>query len=55
MRDVRGDVIRRQLKADHGVDVARVRSICGYLIHGETSHEPIAERVAGLFADPILA
>ena len=29
MRDVRGDVVRRQLIADHGVDVGIVRSICG--------------------------
>ena len=54
MRDVRGDVVRRQLKADHGVEVNMVRSICGYLIHGETPHETIAERVDDLFADPII-
>ena len=54
MRDVRGDVVRRQLKADHGIDVAHVRSICGYLINGETPHERIAERVDDLFADPII-
>lgn len=54
MRDVRGDVVRRQLKADHGVTVANVRSICGYLISGETSSDAIAERVDDLFADPII-
>ena len=54
MRDVRGDVVRRQLKADHGVDVERVRSICGYLISGETTPTAIAERVDDLFADPII-
>ena len=54
MRDVRGDVIRRQLQADHGVSVERVRSICGYLIEGETASESIAERVEDLFADPII-
>ena len=54
MRDVRGDVVRRQLKADHGIDVAQVRSICGYLINGETTQERIAERVDDLFADPII-
>ena len=54
MRDVRGDVVRRQLKADHGVDVTRVRSICGYLIHGQTEQEAIAQRVDDLFADPII-
>ena len=54
MRDVRGDVVRRQLKADHNVDVAHVRSICGYLIQGETSADAIADRVDDLFADPII-
>ena len=54
MRDVRGDVVRRQLQADHGVSVERVRSICGYLIEGETASESIAERVEDLFADPII-
>ena len=54
MRDVRGDVIRRQLQADHGISVERVRSICGYLIEGETASESIAERVEDLFADPII-
>ena len=54
MRDVRGDVVRRQLKADHNISVAKVRSICGYLINGETSSEAIAERVDDLFADPII-
>ena len=54
MRDVRGDVVRRQLKADHNISVAKVRSICGYLISGETSSEAIAERVDDLFADPII-
>ena len=54
MRDVRGDVIRRQLNADHAVSVGRVRSICGYLINAETPSETIAQRVDDLFADPII-
>ena len=54
MRDVRGDVVRRQLHADHGCNVQRVRSICGYLIQGQTSAEAIAARVDDLFADPII-
>ena len=54
MRDVRGDVIRRQLNADHAVSVGRVRSICGYLINAETPSEAIAQRVDDLFADPII-
>ena len=54
MRDVRGDVVRRQLMADHGVNVSTVRSICGYLIHGETPSSVVASRVDDLFADPII-
>ena len=54
MRDVRGDVVRRQLMADHGVSVAMVRSICGYLVHGETTSLAVASRVDDLFADPII-
>ena len=54
MRDVRGDVVRRQLNADHAVSVGHVRSICGYLIHAETPSETIAQRVDDLFADPII-
>ena len=55
MRDVRGDVVRRQLKADHNITVTNVRSICGYLISGETPPSAVAERVDDLFADPIIA
>ena len=54
MRDVRGDVVRRQLMADHGLSVATVRSICGYLIHGQTPSSDVAPRVDDLFADPII-
>ena len=54
MRDVRGDVIRRQLMADHGLAVDEVRSICGYLINGQTPSQAIAERIDDLFADPII-
>ena len=54
MRDVRGDVVRRQLKADHGVEVADVRTVCGYLVNGATSTEAISERIEDLFADPII-
>ena len=53
MKDVRGDVVRRQLAADHNVHVSEVRSIYGFLVNGETTAEPIAQRVDDLFADPI--
>jgi len=54
MRDVRGDVVRRQLMADHGIEVQEVRTVCGYLIEGDTSSEAIAARVDDVFADPII-
>ena len=54
MRDVRGDVVRRQLAADHGLEVPQVRSITGFLLNGETSTEAIQTRVDDLFADPII-
>ena len=54
MRDVRGDVVRRQLAADHNIIVPEVRSIYGFLVNGETLPETIAERIDDLFADPII-
>ena len=54
MRDVRGDVVRRQLAADHNVNVPEVRSVYGFLVNGETPSETIAERMDDLFADPII-
>jgi len=54
MRDVRGDVLRRQLMADHGIEVQEVRTVCGYLIEGDTPSEAIAARVDDVFADPII-
>ena len=54
MRDVRGDVIRRQLKADHNIDVGEVRSINGFLIKSSIGKTDIANRVNDLFADPII-
>ena len=41
MRDVRGDVVRRQLNADHGISVGDVRSVCGYLIQADTPSDEI--------------
>ena len=54
MRDVRGDVVRRQLIADHGVDVGIVRSICGYLIRSQYDAPSITPRVQDIFSDPII-
>lgn len=54
MKDVRGNVVRRQLLADHGVEVGEVRSICGYLISSDTPTEAIEARSDDLFVDPII-
>ena len=54
MRDVRGDVVRRQLIADHGIDVGIVRSICGYLIRSKYDASLITPRVQDIFSDPII-
>jgi phosphoribosylformylglycinamidine synthase II len=54
MKDVRGNVVRRQLLADHGLEVGEVRSICGYLISSDTPTEAIEARSDDLFVDPII-
>jgi len=54
MRDVRGDVIRRQLMADHNIKVGNIRSINGFLIKSNIEKAEIAERVNDLFSDPII-
>ena len=54
MRDVSGDVVRRQLASDHSISVQEVRSIVGYLIKSEIDSDSIASRVNDLFADPII-
>ena len=54
MRDVRGDVVRRQLMADHNIKVAEVRSINGFLIKSSINKSEITERVNDLFSDPII-
>ncbi len=54
MRDVRGDSVKRQIQADHGIEISEVRSIVGYLISSDISSEQISERVDDVFADPII-
>ena len=54
MRDVRGDVVRRQLAADHGISVTEIRSIVGFLIKSDIDADSISARVNDLFADPII-
>ena len=54
MRDVRGDVVRRQLAADHGIEVGDVRSVVGFLVKSDVSSEQIAQRIDDLFADPVI-
>ena len=54
LRDVRGDVVRRQLLADYGIEVSKIRSIVGFLISSSISPEEIENRADDLFADPII-
>jgi len=54
LRDVRGDVVRRQLSADHNLDFSGVKTIVGFLINSDIPHEEIALRADDLFADPII-
>ena len=54
MRDVRGDSVKRQLVADHNIDIDSVRSIVGFLISSEITSEQVSERADDVFADPII-
>ena len=54
MRDVRGDLVKRQLLADHGIAIGNVRSVVGYLISSDIDPTNIADRVDDIFADPII-
>ena len=54
LKDVRGDVVRRRLKADHNIDFSEVRSIVGFLINSDINATLISERADDLFADPII-
>ena len=54
MRDVLGDVIQRQIFADHGIDVGKVRSIRGYLIRSQYDASEIEPHVQDIFSDPII-
>ena len=54
LSDVRGDVVRRQLLADHELKVGDVRSIVGFLISSSISSDDISNRADDLFADPII-
>ena len=54
LRDVRGDVVRRRLKADHNFNFSEVRSIVGFLISSDIDATSISERANDLFADPII-
>ena len=54
MHDVLGDVVQRQLLADHGIDVGKIRSIRGYLIRSTYSASEIEPHVQDIFSDPII-
>ena len=52
--DVRGNLVRQRLKADHGWDVLQVRSIVGFLVRSPADEATIGALVDDLFADPII-
>jgi hypothetical protein len=54
LSDVRGNVVRRQLMADHNINVGNIRSIVGFLISSSIESADISSRVDDLFADPII-
>ena len=54
MRDVRGDSVKRQLAADHSIQIDSVRSIVGFLIDSEITSEEVSLRADDIFADPII-
>ena len=54
MKDVRGDSVKRQLTADHGIEIDNVRSIVGFLISSEITSDEVASRADDVFADPII-
>ena len=54
MKDVRGDSVKRQLAADHNIEIDSVRSIVGFLISSKITSKQVSERVDDVFADPII-
>ena len=54
MKDVRGDVIRRQMAQDLSIEVTDVRSIVGYLVNSDVNQNDIYARVDDIFCDPII-
>ena len=55
MKDVRGDSVKRQLIADHGIEIDNVRSIVGFLISSEIRClKKSLNRADDVFADPII-
>ncbi len=53
MRDVRGDVVRRQLMADHKIKVEEVRSINGFLIQSNITTPKFQNPVTNFFLTPL--
>ena len=54
MRDVRGDLVKRRLIADHNIEFEQVRSIVGYLVNSDIGSQEVANRIDDLFVDPII-
>ena len=53
LRDVRGDVVRRRLQADHSIQLTEVRSIVGFLIN-LTSRQNKSAKSRRPVCDPII-
>ena len=54
LKDARGESIRSMLKADHGIEVASVRVILGYLVKSDISEKDATSLIYDLFADPVI-
>ena len=52
--DVRGNVVKARLLQDLNLNVARVRSICGFVVRSPMDAATLGERVDDLFVDPII-
>ncbi|DAC09567.1 MAG TPA: hypothetical protein D7I09_05625, partial [Candidatus Poseidoniales archaeon] len=52
--DVRGNVVKARLMQDLELDVAQVRSICGFVVRSPMPTDVLGERVDDLFVDPII-
>ncbi|MAH98985.1 MAG: phosphoribosylformylglycinamidine synthase [Euryarchaeota archaeon] len=52
--DARGERVRSMLKADHGIEVSKVRVILGYQVISNISDSDAQSLIYDLFADPVI-